>query len=110
MSDQLPAFVRTYIPIVVLILSKELAKHGFNIDGDLLQLVVAGAMAAAYYAGVRYLESHKASFGWLLGMAKQPAYASGPAPAPGDNEAVVADVVAADPPADNTDPALGPVD
>lgn len=104
-TPQLPAYLRTYVPMIVLILGKELAKHGLNVDGDLLQLIVAGVMAAAYYALVRFLEQHKAQFGWLLGYAKQPLYVPGPAPAPDDGQAAVAEVV--DPVVD-PDPGLAP--
>jgi hypothetical protein len=95
MSDnpQLPAYIRTYIPLLVTVLGTWLAQHGLNIDGTLLQVVVGAALGAAYYAVVRFLEGHKAQFGWLLGVAKQPAYAPGPAPAPDTGEQVTADVV-----------------
>jgi len=101
-NPQLPAYIRTYIPILVTIFGTWLANHGFNIDGTLLQTLVGAGIGAAYYALVRYMEGHRAWFGWLLGVAKQPAYVSGPAPAPADNEVVVADVVPDDQP-----PAVG---
>lgn len=89
-NPQLPAYVRTYIPLLVVLLGRELSKHGFNVDNELLNVVVGIVVGAAYYAIIRALEAHKAQFGWLLGVAKQPAYLPGPAPKPETGEDVVA--------------------
>lgn len=102
-SPQLPAYIRTFVPLIVGWLATLLAKYGFNVDGTLLQALVGAALGGIYYVVVRYLESHKAQFGWLLGVAKQPSYVPGPAPAPDDGQAAVAAVV--DP---AVDPSLAP--
>lgn len=92
-NPQLPAFVRTYVPLIVTVLGTWLAKHGFNVDGAVLQALVGAVLGGLYYALVRLLEAHRAEFGWLLGVAKQPAYAPGPPPAPDTGQDVVAGVV-----------------
>jgi hypothetical protein len=109
-GPQLPAYIRTYIPLIVMFLSDLIVKHGFTVPFWFAG-AVAGAVAALYYAVVRLLERYvEPRFGWLLGHAKQPAYLPGPAPAPAEGETSVAVSEPADPPVDNTDPAAGPVD
>lgn len=96
MNDQLPGYIRTYIPIVSVLLGRELAKRGLDVDSELLAVVVGIIFAAVYYAVVRFLEKRKSVFGWLLGVAKQPAYSTEPAPSPGPGEDVEAIVVPGD--------------
>ena len=86
-NPQLPAYIRTYIPMLVVILGRELSKHGLNIDNELLNVVVGVLVGALYYAVIRLAEGHRAWFGWFLG-----AYAPGPAPKPDTGQDVTAQV------------------
>jgi hypothetical protein len=90
MSDQLPAFVRTLVPIVV---GPLVARFGFDVtDPDTLALVI-GVVSYLWWVVVHTVELKWPQFGYLLGIAKAPAYSSEPAPSPGPGEDVEAVVV-----------------
>lgn len=93
MNDQMPAYLRTFAPLIVAWLGTLLAKRGMEIDSTLLEALVGVGIGALYYTLVRQAEKHKAWLGWLLLMAKQPAYSTEPAPSPGPDESVEAVVV-----------------
>lgn len=92
-SPQAPAFVRTLVPFLVAWVGAYLAKHGFGIDPVWLTTAVGLGLGYAWFVIVHVVELKVPQFGWLLGIAKAPAYSSEPAPSPGPDESVVAEVV-----------------
>jgi hypothetical protein len=84
----LSSILRTIVPIVVGAVLTFLVKHNVldpdtTAEAEQLTLVLNAVVTGAYYVVVRFLETKVApSFGWLLGLAKQPGYEPGPAPAP----------------------------
>jgi ABC-type dipeptide/oligopeptide/nickel transport system permease component len=77
-----PSIVRTLVPaIVTYLLSIPLVPRIFDwlgIGQDDRNAWTARAITwvlfAVYYIASRFLEEHKSAFGWLLGLAKAPAY------------------------------------
>jgi hypothetical protein len=66
---------RTVIPFVAgWLVTLAVRKWGVTIDNDTVASLLTTVFGSVYYVLVRFLESHKASFGWLLGVAKRPAY------------------------------------
>lgn len=102
MNDKAVSLIRTYVPVAVGAAASWLAAHfGVVIDDNskaAVSLAFGSVVIAAYYSAVRFAESKVPALGWLLGLAKQPAYVPGPAPAPDVNEEAVA-VAVPDPPA-----------
>ena len=83
----LPSIVRTIVPVVVGLVITALVRLGVSIPNGLLTDVVSALITALYYTGVRFLETHAGpQWGWLLGLAKAPAYSDGGAPSPGAGE------------------------
>jgi hypothetical protein len=75
--DTLASLWRTAVPIVVGTLVALLAHAGIGVDSPALTLWLGGAFSAGYYALFRVLEAHVSPrFGWLLGLARPPAYPS----------------------------------
>lgn len=76
------SIVRTFTPIIVGAVVGWLVTAGIPLDPQFegaLTLVVAGAFTLVYYVAVRLLETYVAPrFGWLLGVARQPIYATMP--------------------------------
>lgn len=93
-GPQKPAYVRTGTPMVAGSGLVFVAK-AFGLDLSVDQaLILAPVVMYAYYVLGRALEHYNPKLGYILGIAKQPAYAKGKAPAPGEGEDVVAEVVA----------------
>lgn len=102
-TSQTPAYVRTGTPIGAGSILMWLASRVFGIDlsaGDVL--VILPLIQGAYYVLGRALEKWKPSLGYVLGIAKQPAYSTENAPAPGPGEEVVAVVVSEEGDGDET--------
>lgn len=101
-----PSLIRTYVPIGVGVLVTFLArKLHIVIDEQTsasLTLALGGVAMAAYYTLVRWAERRFPELGWLLGLAKQPAYSPEVAKA----EPVVVPV----PAAEVAEPATPPAD
>jgi hypothetical protein len=77
MKNDIPSYLRTYVPLFVAWLVGLLAEKGIVVSDDIstAAATLLGLIAAAlYYAAVKWLEKHKASFGWLLLSTKQPVY------------------------------------
>lgn len=77
LSDNAVALIRTYTPALVGLVAGWAVAAGLPVSQgmtDALTPVLSGAFIAAYYAGARYLEHRWPAFGWLLGVAKTPAY------------------------------------
>lgn len=71
------SFIRTFVPIVAGAVGTVLLKLGIHITGDLTPIVSA-ALSYLYYVAVRVLEHFQSSkWGWLLGKATAPVYATG---------------------------------
>lgn len=88
MHNAVIALIRTFVPTLVGLILSFLVAQGVTLDPELEGALTAGFLSlavAGYYALVTFLERkvHPA-FGWLLGVAKAPAYAhkAPPAPAP----------------------------
>lgn len=100
-SDLIVSWIRTAVPVAVGAAATWLAAHfGVVIDDNskaAVSLAVGSVVIAVYYAVVRFAESKIPAVGWLLGVAKQPGYVAGPAPAPAADEDVVAVAVPATP-------------
>ena len=86
-KDQATSYVRTGVPVAVgAFLTWALHKAGIVLDGHdsaVALLVVNGAVTWLYYVLVRVLETYWPTGGYLLGIAKKPAY-DGPRPGPLD--------------------------
>jgi len=77
LSDNIIAAIRTYTPALVGLAVGWLIAQGLPVSPgvqDGLTAVISAAAIAGYYAGVRALEARWPAFGWLLGVAKTPAY------------------------------------
>lgn len=81
------SIVRTIVPIVVGAVISYFVTAGIELDPEFegaLFLVVTGALQGVYYIAVRLFETYVSpKFGWLLLVAKQPAYTERPAIIPG---------------------------
>lgn len=72
------SLIRTYVPIIVGMVLGYLAAHGLGISGQDAISVTAGltgAIAAAYWLGIRLLERKWPALGIFLGKAQVPTYA-----------------------------------
>lgn len=69
-----PSIVRTVVPYIVGAVAAQLARIGLHYDDATINVIVTVAVSSAYYAAVRYLETLRPKFGWLLGLAKPPLY------------------------------------
>lgn len=79
MNDLTPAFVRTAVPLIV---GPLVARFGFNADDPTVTALLAGVIGWLYYVAVRLIELKAPTFGYLLGIAKAPAYSHQPPPQP----------------------------
>lgn len=81
-----PSLIRTYSPIAVGAVVTFLArKWGILIDEQTsadLTLALGGLAMALYYTLVRIIEQKVPQLGWLIGLAKAPAYSPAPAAQP----------------------------
>lgn len=85
MAELSPALVRTLVPIVIGPLVARFFP-GVNVEDPNTLLLVSGAVSYLYYVLIRLCETKYPKLGYLLGIAKAPAYASGPGPSPGTGE------------------------
>jgi hypothetical protein len=70
----LPSIVRTVVPWLVALIGPWLLQNvGVSVED--LSAVLTVAVGAVYYVLVRLLERVLPGAGWLLGWARQPAYA-----------------------------------
>ena len=73
--DTLASLWRTVVPIIVGTLAAWLAHAGIGVDSAAATAWLTAAFSSAYYALFRLLEAHvSVRFGWLLGLARPPAY------------------------------------
>lgn len=73
--DTLASLWRTLVPVLVGTLVAWLAHAGIGVDSAAATTWLTGAFSAGYYALFRLLEAHASPrFGWLLGLARPPAY------------------------------------
>ena len=94
MTAQTPAVVRTSTPPAYAGALIYLAQRFLHINLDTNDiLVLLPVVSAAFYIVVRALETWKPALGYILGVAKQPAYSPEPSPSPADGEDVEAVVV-----------------
>lgn len=96
------SLVRTFVPIVV---GSVIARFFPGVDqhDPNVLLLVSGVISYIYYTVVRVTETYFPKVGFLLGIAKAPAYVPGPSPAPGPDQVAVAIAVA-----DPDDPEVKP--
>jgi hypothetical protein len=86
LADFGASLVRTYVPIIVGMVLGWLTAHGLGISGSDAISVTAGltgAIAAAYWLGIRLLEAKWPALGIFLGRAAAPTYGPPAAAAPG---------------------------
>lgn len=78
MKSLFDSLVRTFTPIVVGAVIGWFVAVGIQLDPEFepaLIVVVTAAFQAVYYVAVRLFEKYVSpKFGWLLGLAKEPAY------------------------------------
>ncbi len=77
MSDFLISLIRTWVPVGVAAAVGYLATFGVEYSAAAEQQLagaITALLAAVYYAVARVLESRWPAFGYLLGVAKAPAY------------------------------------
>lgn len=92
-ASQAPAYARTGAPITAGPIIVAIARV-FGLDLTLDQaLFLIPVVSFGYYCLGRALEAYNPKLGYVLGIAKQPAYSKQDAPAPGEGEALVAVVV-----------------
>jgi hypothetical protein len=73
--EYLASVWRTFIPVLVGVVSAYLAKIGLDLDEQAVELWLAGAFTTIYYGLFRYLEGRLGpQWGWLLGLARAPQY------------------------------------
>ena len=80
MSDFVISLIRTWVPVGVGLGVAYLVNLGVEIDeGTQLALSggIVGVATAVYYAVARFLENRWPVAGYLLGVAKAPAYTAG---------------------------------
>ncbi len=105
MSDKAPAFIRTGTPLVTGPALAIAADELFGLTLNTTQAVVlSSSIGFVYYVVVRYLEEYNPKLGYLLGIAKKPAYSDQPSPSPDTGQAVEA-VVTPEPEAEPAPPA-----
>lgn len=103
-SEMNPSLIRTGVPFLVgPLLAWAATKLGLPVEEianpeSALYVLVTGALSAAcgylYYVGARFLEVYASpKWGYILGLAKSPAYSKEDAPSPGKGEDVEAVVV-----------------
>lgn len=76
-SNYLTSIIRTIVPLVMGFIISYLARKGITLDEELnanLAMLIQLVVTALYYIVVRYLESKKSEFGWLLGSPTAPKY------------------------------------
>lgn len=74
-GDLAPSFIRTAVPLIV---GPLIARYGFDVQDPTTATVIAAVAAWFYYVLVRVCELKAPTLGYLLGIAKQPTYASPP--------------------------------
>ena len=90
MASQAPAYARTGAPIAAGPIIVSIAKvFGLDLSAD-QTLVILPVVMFLYYCFGRALEAYNPKLGWVLGIAKQPAYSKEDAPAPEKGEELVA--------------------
>jgi len=73
--DVLVSWWRTAVPVIVGWVAALLARIYIHVDDQALSQALVGAFAVVYYGLFRLLEAKVSpAFGWLLGLAKPPAY------------------------------------
>ena len=84
-----PSVVRTVSPYLLGLIVTGVAHFGFDwTPGPEALAVATWAVGTAWYVLVRYLETHKDSFGWLLSLPWPPSYDAQHVPAsPGPDTA-----------------------
>lgn len=84
MSDTIISYIRTVVPVAIGAAISFLALHGLKLDrstSDAIITAATGILIALYYLLVRLFEQYVSpKFGWLLGVAKKPAYGATTAP------------------------------
>lgn len=76
--DTLASLWRTAVPLIVGTLVAWLAHAGLHVDSAGATAWLTAAFSGVYYALFRVLEAHVSSkWGWLLGLARPPAYTKG---------------------------------
>ena len=73
MDNLKASVIRTFVPIVYALLI-QLGLKNLGVDDAYLRDLATAVVTAGFYAVIRYLESHRAGFGWLLGLPKAPSY------------------------------------
>ena len=74
MSDLQTSIVRTVVPMLVGVILTAAARVGLDLDDAAVTSIATAVVSAAYYAAARWLESRRASLGWLLGKPTAPSY------------------------------------
>jgi hypothetical protein len=90
MTDLMPSLIRTLVPIVV---GPLVARFGLDVNDPDTFALTSGVISYLFYVLVRVVETRYPAFGYLLGIAKAPAYSPEPSPSPGPGENVEAVVV-----------------
>lgn len=67
------SIIRTVVPIVYALLIR-LGLGAIGVDDALLQNLATAIVTGIIYAVIRYVETHKSAFGWLLGSPTAPSY------------------------------------
>jgi hypothetical protein len=75
-ANNVPAIVRTVVPIIVGTVISWLLSRGFDLTQyqNAVNAWLIPVVAGLYYALFKWLESRWPFFGWFLGLAKQPLY------------------------------------
>ena len=68
------SIIRTLVPIVYALLLKLGIGEWLGIESEVLSSLAALATAGVVYAAIRFAESKREWFGWLLGYAAAPTY------------------------------------
>ena len=74
-----PSLIRTLVPLLI---GPLIARFGLNPDDPNTLLLAGAGLSYLYYVLVRVIETKYPKVGYLLGIAKAPAYSPAPAPQP----------------------------
>lgn len=106
----LPSLIRTVVPTVYAMLIRWGVVSWLDPDDLFVTNLITILVTAVFYAGIRFLEAHKAQFGWLLGFPQQPVYVKGEVTAVTDQPVAEGAVAAVEHTEPNDSASPGPQD
>lgn len=72
MNNLLPSIIRTFVPIIVGLISTLGLRYGLDLDIEAFAELITALISLGYYAGARLLERKYPALSVLLGSQQQP--------------------------------------